>query len=103
MVGEEGTSITDFILYLKSEFLDAVFLQQNAFDPVDAYNTMERQVHVFNTLDRILRKEIRAKDKEDARNIFFRLTALFRNWNSSDLETEEFRNYENQINEFLGE
>ncbi len=103
VVGEEGTSLADFIVYLKAEFLDAVYLQQNAFDTVDAYNTMERQVHVFNILNRVLRKEIKAKDKEDARNIFFRLTALIRNWNSSDLEGEEFKNYENQINEFLEE
>ncbi|MDZ7822282.1 MAG: hypothetical protein U5N26_11075 [Candidatus Marinimicrobia bacterium] len=36
MVGEEGTSLEDFVFYLKSEYLDAACLQQNSFDPVDA-------------------------------------------------------------------
>jgi V/A-type H+/Na+-transporting ATPase subunit A len=36
VIGEEGTSLDDFIVYLKSEFLDAVFLQQDGFDEVDA-------------------------------------------------------------------
>ena len=36
VVGEEGTSIDDFVIYLKAEFFDAVYLQQNAFDEVDA-------------------------------------------------------------------
>ena len=35
VVGEEGTSMEDFIVYLKAEYLDAVYLQQDAFDPVD--------------------------------------------------------------------
>jgi V/A-type H+-transporting ATPase subunit A len=102
VVGEEGTSLGDFIASLKMEFLDAVFLQQNAFDPVDAYNTMERQMYVFSKVDQVLRKEIHANDKDDARNIFFRMTALFRNWNSSLWESEDFKKYEAEINEFLG-
>ena len=36
VVGEEGTSLDDYVLYLKGEFLDSVYLQQNSFDPVDA-------------------------------------------------------------------
>jgi V/A-type H+-transporting ATPase subunit A len=102
VVGEEGTSIADFILYLKMELLDSVYLQQNAFDPVDAYNTMERQVYSFSKITEVLKKDIKAKDKDDARNIFFRLTSVFRNWNSAEWKGEAFNQYEQQINEFLG-
>jgi V/A-type H+-transporting ATPase subunit A len=101
VVGEEGTSLADFMLHLKAEFLDSIYLQQNAFDDVDAYNTMERQVYVFKVVNQMLEKEIAAKDKEDARDMFFRLTALFKNWNSSKWESVEFKEYEEQINEFL--
>jgi V/A-type H+-transporting ATPase subunit A len=102
VVGEEGTSLPDFIKSLKAEFIDAVYLQQNAFDDVDAYNTMERQVYVFKKVTEILKKDITAKDKDDAREIFFGLTALVKNWNSSEWEGEDFKKYEEQINEFLG-
>jgi V/A-type H+-transporting ATPase subunit A len=102
VVGEEGTSLADFITQLKAELLDSVYLQQNAFDAVDAYNTMERQIYVFNKVDQVLKKEIPAKDKDDARNIFFKLTALFRNWNSSKWQSDDFKGYEKQINDFLG-
>jgi V/A-type H+-transporting ATPase subunit A len=50
----------------------------------------------------VLKKEIPAKDKDDARNIFFKLTALFRNWNSSKWQSDDFKGYEKQINDFLG-
>ncbi len=102
VVGEEGTSLADFIKHLKAEFIDAVYLQQNAFDEVDAYNTMDRQVYVFKKVNEILRKEVTAQDKDDAREIFFRLTALVKNWNSSEWDSEDFKKYEEQINEFLG-
>lgn len=101
VVGEEGTSLKDFLTYLKAEFLDAVYLQQNAFDPVDAYNTIERQVYTFKKVYAILQKDIPAKDKDDARNIFFRLASLFKNWNSSAWQGEEFKRYEGQITAFL--
>jgi len=102
VVGEEGTSLPDFIKSLKAEFIDAVYLQQNAFDDVDAYNTMERQVYVFKKITEILKKDITAKDKDDARQTFFQLTALIKNWNSSEWEGEDFKKFEGQINEFLG-
>ena len=102
VVGEEGTSLTDFITYLKAEFLDAVYLQQNAFDKVDASNTIERQVYTFKKVAQILDKDIVAKDKDDARNIFFRLSSLVRNWNSSAWQSEEWKRFESQINDFVG-
>ena len=36
VLGEEGTSSEDFIIYQKGELLDSVYLQQNSFDPIDA-------------------------------------------------------------------
>jgi len=102
VVGEEGTSLPDFMIHLKAEFIDGVYLQQNAFDPVDAYNTMERQVYVFKKVSQVLKKDVAAGDKDDARNIFFRLTALFKNWNSSEWRGDDFKKYEGEIDEFLG-
>jgi len=47
VVGEEGTSIEDYTLYLKSDYFDEVYLQQNGFDEVDAQCSPERQKYVF--------------------------------------------------------
>jgi V/A-type H+-transporting ATPase subunit A len=101
VIGEEGTSLDDFILMLKAEFLDAVYLQQNAFDTVDAYTTIERQAHAFGKVVEILEKDIKATDKDDARSTFFRLTSLFRNWNSSAWESDNFKKLQSEIDEFI--
>ena len=47
VVGEEGTSIDDFVLYLKSEYVDAAYLQQDAYHEVDGANDADRQKYVF--------------------------------------------------------
>ena len=39
--------------------------------------------------------------KDEARDLFFRLTALFKNWNSSEWKGEDFNRYEGEIDEFL--
>ena len=58
VVGEEGTSLDDYIVYLKSDLLDSVYLQQNSFDPVDAAVGPERQQLAFDTLFRFLASEL---------------------------------------------
>ena len=56
VVGEEGTALADYVNYLKAEFFDFVYLQQNAFDRVDEATARERQVYVMEFLDRVERK-----------------------------------------------
>ncbi|HHX77209.1 MAG TPA: V-type ATP synthase subunit A, partial [Firmicutes bacterium] len=58
VVGEEGTSLEDYIIYLKSELLDAVYVQQNSFDPVDVASEPERQRHVYDIIIEILEEDL---------------------------------------------
>ena len=58
VIGEEGTSDEDYILYQKGELLDAVYLQQNSFDPIDAACSPERQLHEFNILYDVLTRTL---------------------------------------------
>ncbi len=50
VVGEEGTPIEDFTTMLKAEFFDSAYLQQNAFDDVDAATSVDRQRFVFDKI-----------------------------------------------------
>lgn len=81
VVGEEGTSLDDFITYLKSEFLDAVYLQQDAFDEVDGATPVERQRRVFGIIVKILGTGMTFKEKDDARSFFLKLTQAVKDWN----------------------
>jgi V/A-type H+-transporting ATPase subunit A len=104
VIGEEGTSLSDYVDYLKGEFFDFVYLQQNAFDPVDEATDEERQKYVFGFIyENILESEFTFKDKEDALHFFQRLRQLFRGWNSSARDSDEFRRTQEEIESVLKE
>lgn len=104
VIGEEGTSLKDYITYLKGEFFDFVYLQQNAFDPVDEATPKERQEYVFNFIyQKILKAEFNFTGKEDALQFFQRLRQLFKGWNSAGWKTKEFENSEKEITVTLQE
>jgi len=103
VVGEEGTSIDDFVLYLKSEYIDATYLQQNAFSEMDAANSVERQEYVFNKLLKIMDTKMKFTDKNVARSFFHQLTQTARDWNNSEFQSDEFKKIEEQMNKMLAE
>ncbi|MCE5255512.1 MAG: V-type ATP synthase subunit A, partial [Spirochaetaceae bacterium] len=83
VVGEEGTSLEDYIVYLKGEFIDAVYLQQNSYDPIDSAVSPERQKKMFGLVLRICASELEIKDKEDARGWFYQLRQSFLDLNGA--------------------
>ena len=101
VVGEEGTSIEDFVIYLKSEFLDSVYLQQNAFDKVDAQTPGQRQEHVFRKVTEVLKGSFPFKDKDQIRRLFYSLRQLFIDWNYIEWNSSEFREQEKAIDNFI--
>lgn len=103
VIGEEGTALGDFVEYLKGEFFDFVYLQQNAFDKVDEATDSQRQEYVYNFIYKILETEFDFKDKEEARSFFQALRQLFRGWNSSEAETGEFKKIEEEISSVIKE
>ncbi len=103
VVGEEGTSIEDFEVYLKAEFLDAVYLQQNAFDKVDAASSPDRQAYVFEKVHAVLSREFKYKDKEDARAFFNTLRQAFIDWNYIAMDNPAFKKQELLIDGLIEE
>jgi V/A-type H+-transporting ATPase subunit A len=101
VVGEEGTSISDYVDYLKAEFFDFVYLQQNAFDPVDEATSKERQIYIFDFIYNILESEFIFEDKDTALHFFQQLRQLFKGWNSVPWQSEEFVTIEKEIRAYL--
>ena len=101
VVGEEGTSLEDYIVYQKGEFVDSVYLQQNSFDPVDAAVPVERQKKVFSLLEELLNADFQLVDKKDARAFFNELRQRFLDWNGKVEGTEDYEKSENGVRTFF--
>ena len=104
VIGEEGTAIEDFIVYLKSEFLDYVFLQQNTFDEIDGASSAERQKYMFDRVIRVLNTEFLFDgDKDAARRYFLELRQLFVDANYLAIDSAEFKLQEEEIEKKIAE
>ena len=103
VVGEEGTTTEDFVLYLKSEFLDFVYLQQNTFDEVDGATSRERQIYMFDKVIDVLRTAFKFDDKDSARRYFLELRLIFTNLNYAPFGSDKFKELEQQLNAKISE
>ena len=90
VTGEEGITLEDFVVYQKAIFVDMVYLQQDAFDPVDVSMSLKRQRESFSMVKRLVDREYRFEDKEQARDYFTQLTGLFKNLNYSRPDSQDY-------------
>ncbi len=90
VVGEEGTSLEDYVTYQKAELLDAVYLQQNSFDPVDYAVVPDRQRDIFSVIHSALMADFDLEDKAAARSFFNTLRQLFLDWNAAAFDDPSY-------------
>ena len=90
VVGEEGTSLEDFTTYLKGEFLDAVYLQQNAFSDADASTPVARQKVMFDLVEKVLLTTFEFPEKDATRTFFLDLQQAFIDWNDKPFDSGAF-------------
>jgi V/A-type H+-transporting ATPase subunit A len=97
VVGEEGTSLGDYVTFLKSEFLDSVYLQQDSFNAVDAAVSSERQNHDFGLICEVLESEFDFNDKDEARSWFYQLRQKFLDHNVAEWQSDAFKGLEAEL------
>ncbi|MDH3992188.1 MAG: V-type ATP synthase subunit A [Gammaproteobacteria bacterium] len=97
VTGEEGISMEDYIKWQKSVLLDMVYLQQDAFDEVDASMSRERQGESFRFLKSLIDTNFDFNDRNTARDFFTRLTSLYKNWNYSPPESQDYQRYRDEM------
>jgi V/A-type H+-transporting ATPase subunit A len=90
VTGEEGISTDDYVLYQKALFLDMVFLQQDAFDDIDASTPLERQQLLFKKVYGLVTMDYGFADKAAARDYFVKLTGLVKNFNYASTESPDY-------------
>jgi V/A-type H+-transporting ATPase subunit A len=99
VTGEEGITMEDYLTWQKSVLLDTVFLQQDAFDPVDTSMPRERQKRSFELVKSLIQAEYAFDDRDEARDFFTRLASLYRNLNYSPDDSAEYARYMREIQE----
>lgn len=101
VTGEEGISLPDYLIYQKARFIDTAFLQQDAFDPIDAACPIERQQTALMYVASIANQKIMFETQEACRQYFNQITVAFKNWHYSALDGPEYLQHTRIIEELL--
>ncbi|MDE6446010.1 MAG: V-type ATP synthase subunit A [Alistipes sp.] len=101
ILGDDGVPVEYHERFWKSELIDFVILQQDAFDDIDANCPIERQKMMYETVLGICRKEFRFADFEECSRFFKGLINLFRQMNYSQWQSEKFEDYRKQIEQYV--
>ncbi|CAD0183434.1 V-type sodium ATPase catalytic subunit A [Ruegeria sp. THAF57] len=103
VTGEEGVTIEDFVTQQKALFVDMVYLQQDAFDKVDATVPLERQKMTFKLVYGVTQSTAEFADKAEVRQVFTQLTGLMKNFHYAAENTPEFKSTWGQIEDLCRE
>ena len=101
ILGDDGVPVEYHERFWKSELIDFVILQQDAFDDIDANCPIERQKMMYEMVLDICRKELAFADFEECSQFFKGLINLFRQMNYSECQSEKFHDYRKQIEQYV--
>ena len=103
ILGDDGVPVEYHERFWKSELIDFVILQQDAFDDIDANCPMERQQMMYKMVLGICNQEFAFADFEACSQFFKGLINLFRQMNYSEWKSEKFEGYRKQIEQYVSE
>ena len=101
ILGDDGVPVDYHVTFWKSEVIDFVILQQDAFDEVDAVTPLERQEEILNMVTTICEHEFKFDNFLDATDYFRKLINLCKQWNYSPYKSEQYYDFKKQIEEFI--
>ncbi len=103
ILGDDSVPISYHIDLWRSEFIDFVILQQDAFDKIDATTSLERQEYMLKKVIGVTRSTLRFENFEEVAIYFKRLINTFRQMNYTIFKSEEFHKAEEEANAILEE
>lgn len=101
ILGDDGVPVEYHERFWKSELLDFVILQQDAFDAIDANCPIERQQYMFDLVMDVCRKDYDFADFEECSAYFKALINLFKQLNYTEWQSAEFADYRQKIDQFV--
>lgn len=102
ILGDDGVPIDYHTRYWKSELLDFIILQQDAYDKIDQSTPLERQKMMYELVIDICNTDFEFEGFEECGNFYKKLINIMRQMNYSEYKSAEFNNYLEQLNKDIG-
>ena len=103
ILGDDGVPIEYHVRYWKSEVIDFIILQQDAFDKIDMSTSIERQKYMLNSVIDVCKSEFEFDSFEQVNPYFKEIINQYKQMNYSEFQSEKFNDFEKKLNEKLNE
>jgi len=101
ILGDDGVPVEYHVAFWKSEVIDFVILQQDAFDKIDSVCPIERQQFMLNLVMDICRTKFDFSNFNDVMDYFKRLINICKQMNYSEYQSEAFESHLSTLKEML--
>ncbi len=103
ILGDDSVSVDYHLTFWKSEVVDAVLLQQDAFDKTDARTPLSRQRYMVDKIMEVVDAPFEFESFEEVQPFYKRIIDKLRQMNYSEFESEQFRQNESDLKEIVAE
>ena len=101
ILGDDGVPVDYHVTFWKSELIDYVVLQQDAFDEVDSVTPLERQQNILSMVTDICRSDFDFEDFEAVTDFFKKVINLCKQMNYSEYNSANYNSYLAQLQDLL--
>ncbi len=101
ILGDDGVPLGFHETFWKSELIDFVILQQDAFDKIDASTPMKRQQFMLSKVLDVVDSSFSFNHFEDVGSFFKEVINEFKQMNYSEFESDKFKQHEKALGELL--
>ena len=103
ILGDDGVPVDYHEVFWKSEIIDYVILQQDAFDEVDAVTSLERQEEILNLVTEICEIDFKFDNFLEVSNHFKKMINLCKQMNYSVYKSEQYYDFKGQVEAMLAD
>src|SRR6056297_201248 len=103
ILGDDGVPVDYHIRFWKSEVIDFVVLQQDAFDKIDQSSSIERQKYMLNKVLEVYYTEFSFEHFEEVNEYFKRVIDQMRQMNYSEFKSDKFYQFEKEFEQIIEE
>ena len=103
ILGDDGVPIDYHVTYWKSELIDFVILQQDAFDKIDQVSPIERQEYMLKAVLDVCHSDFEFDTFNDVNSYFKKMINMFKQMNYSEFKSEKFNTFEEELKTLINE
>ncbi|MFA6767818.1 MAG: V-type ATP synthase subunit A [Parabacteroides sp.] len=103
ILGDDGVPVDYHVTFWKSELIDFVILQQDAFDAVDAVCPLERQEYMMDLVVSICHSEFKFDTFLEVMDYFKKMINILKQMNYTKFNSKEFNEFDAQCKQMLSE